>query len=492
VDLTQAGPRTRARPPQDPWARLPARPTAALLVAVLVAGLTALVVAPVEGTAVPPSGASVAATLLLVSLLVGIVGACFDRLRPGFWRRPRAMALLVCLLLTCALGARVMIPNHTLLGFVYPAAAVAMTVTVLLGLEMGMLAAMVLAVVMGLLPGVGAGMALMVFLGSLAGSMMLARVTRMSAFLAAGVVLAVTQFLLSLALELTGQGVDARALVELAGAATICAMLSTGLAVLGVVVAGSVFGVTTAMQLLDLARPDHPLLRELQQRAPGTWQHSVLLGHLAESAAQAIDEDPLLVRVGAYYHDIGKMTYPEYFVENQLGEANPHDRLAPEDSARLLIGHVAEGAGLARAHRLPEAVLDFIWQHHGTTKLAYFYRKAVEATGGEDLDDRPFRYPGPRPQTRAAALLMLADASEAAVRAARPTSESEIRAAMASVFRQRMDGGELDDSELTLRDLRRIRDAFAVSLRSLYHPRVPYPAEPQTTALEAVAPRADT
>jgi hypothetical protein len=300
-------------------------------------------------------------------------------------------------------------------------------------------------------------------------------------------VLAGTQLLVSLALEAGRQTLDLQGLVELAGAAGANAMLATGLTVLGVVMAGSVFGVTTSLQLLDLARPDHPLLRELQQRAPGTWQHSVLLAHLAESAAQAIGEDPLLVRVGAYYHDIGKLSYPEHFVENQLDAPSPHDGLAPEDSARLLIGHVSAGAALARAHRLPDAVLDFIWQHHGTTKLAFFYRKAVDAAGGAELDDRPFRYPGPRPRTRAAALLMLADASEAAVRAARPSSEAEIRTAMAAVFRQRLDAGELDDSQLTLRDLQHIREAFAVSLRSLYHPRVPYPAEPQTTALEAIS-----
>jgi cyclic-di-AMP phosphodiesterase PgpH len=485
--MTQANPLAGAPPPRR-WARLPARATIFGLGALLVIGLTALVIVPPADEPARPPWADVVASLVLVTMLVGVVALCFERLRPGYWRRPRAMALIVFLLLTCALGARVMIPDHILLGYAYPAAAVAMTVTVLLGLEMGMLAAMVLTVVMGLLPGVGAEMALLVFLGSLAGSMMLVRVTRLSAFLAAGAVLAGTQLALSLAIVAADQGMDARALVELAGAAIVNALLAIGLTVVGVLLAGSVFGVTTSLQLMDLARPDHPLLRQLQERAPGTWQHSILLGHLAESAAQAIGVDPLLVRVGAYYHDIGKLTHPEHFVENQLGEVSPHDALAPEDSAALLIGHVAQGAALARAHRLPEAVIDLIWQHHGTTKLAYFYRKAVDAAGGADLDDRPYRYPGPRPQTRAAALLMLADASEAAVRAARPTTEAEIRAAMASVFRQRLDAGELDGSDLTLRDLHCIRDAFAVSLRSLYHPRVPYPPEPQTAALEAISP----
>jgi hypothetical protein len=471
------------------WSRLPARPTAVALMVILVAGLSAIALVPLDGLPAALTWASAASMLLYVSVLIGVVAACFERLRPGFWRRPRAMALVVFLLITCTLGARIMIPGHQLLGYVYPAAAVAMTLTVLLGLEMGLLAAIVLAVMMGLLPGVGSQIALLVFLGSLAGAVMLARVERLKAFLVAGLVLAAVQCTLALAVALPQQGLDPRGLAELAGASMANAMLATALALLGVMLAGSVFGVTTSLQLLELARPDHPLLSRLQQEAPGTWQHSILLGNLAEAAAQAIGEDPLLLRVGAYYHDVGKVVRPEYFVENQLDGQSPHDALDPASSARILIAHVPDGAALAEAHGLPESVVDFIWQHHGTTKLAFFYRKAVDLAGGEDVDDRPYRYPGPRPQSRAAALLMLADASEAAVRAARPTGEAEIRAAMATVFRQRIESAELDDSDLTLRDLRRIRDAFANTLRSLYHPRVAYPAETHTSSLEAVSER---
>lgn len=456
---------------------------------ILVLSLSAIALVPLDGLPSVVTLASAGSMLLLVAVLVGVMAACFERLRPGFWRRPRAMALLVFLLVTCTLGARIMIPGHQLLGYVYPAAAVAMTLTVLLGLETGLLAAVVLAMMLGLLPGVGGEIALLVLLGSVAGAVMLARVERLKAFLVAGLVLAGVQCALVLAVELPGSGLDPRGLVELAGAGMANAMLSTALALLGVMLAGSVFGVTTSLQLLELARPDHPLLSRLQREAPGTWQHSMLLGNLAEAAAQAIGEDPLLLRVGAYYHDVGKVLRPEYFVENQLDAQSPHEALDPATSARILIAHVPDGAALAEAHGLPESVVDFIWQHHGTTKLAYFYRKAVDLAGGEDVDDRPYRYPGPRPQTRAAALLMLADASEAAVRAARPTGEAEIRAAMATVFRQRIESAELDDSELTLRDLRRIRDAFASTLRSLYHPRVAYPNESHTSALETVPER---
>ncbi len=455
------------------------------LVVTLVLGLTAII-------AYPPNAQSTAAwrlaaaTLPLVTIIILAVGACFERLCPGFWRRPRALALIVFLLLTCLLGARVIVPGHAVLGYVFPSAAVAMTLTVLLGLEMGLMAALVLATAMLLTPGVGPALALLALVGSLAGSVPLARVARFQAFIHAGLVLVATQLVFTLCLEAARQPLDRQGVVELAGAAATNTMLAVGLSVLGVLVAGSAFGVATSLQLLDLARPDHPLLRKLQLQAPGTWQHSVLLGNLAESAAQFIGEDPLLLRVGAYYHDVGKLSHPELFVENQLGGPNPHDGLAPEESARLLISHVPDGAALAAAHRLPEAIIDLIWQHHGTTRLAYFYRRAQEQAGTELVDDAPYRYPGPRPQTRTAALLMLADASEAAVRAARPTAESEIRAALAAVFRQRLESGELDDSDLTLQDLQRIREAFVVSLRSLYHPRVAYPTESMTQALEAV------
>lgn len=455
------------------------------MVVTLVLGLTAVFSFPLNGLPADPRRAAVA-SLPLVATLILATGAAFERLRPGFWRRPRAVALLVFLTLTCIVGARAVVPDHTVLAYVYPAAAVAMTLTVLVGMEMGLLAAVLVSSALLLTPGVGASVALLALIGSLAGSVPLTRVSRFQAFIHAAVVLLGALVVTTLALELVQQPLDMQGLIELVGAAATNAMLAVGLAVLGVLVAGSVFGVTTSLQLLDLARPDHPLLRKLQLQAPGTWQHSVLLGNLAESAAQSIGEDPLLLRVGAYYHDVGKLSHPELFVENQLGGPSPHDLLPPEESARLLISHVPDGAALAAAHRLPETIIDFIWQHHGTTHLAFFYRLAQERAGAEAVDDGPYRYPGPRPQTRAAALLMLADASEAAVRAARPTAEEEIRSALERVFQQRLESGQLDDSSLTLRDLRRIREAFVLSLRSLYHPRVAYPTESMTQAIEAV------
>jgi putative nucleotidyltransferase with HDIG domain len=242
---------------------------------------------------------------------------------------------------------------------------------------------------------------------------------------------------------------------------------------------GKLFGVTTSVELLDLARPTHPLLNKLLVQAPGTYHHSLIVSQLAEQAAQRIGADALLVRVAAYYHDVGKTYAPHCFVENQMDGVNIHDTLTPQESASIVIDHVPRGLALAKQYGIPERVRDFIPQHHGTTVTAYFHRKAMQMNGeAMPVNEDRFRYPGPKPQSREAAIMMLADGVEATARAERPTTPEQIRSIIDRIFNERLRDGQLDESDLTFSDLRHIREAFFSVLQGLYHPRVKYPEPP--------------
>ena len=222
------------------------------------------------------------------------------------------------------------------------------------------------------------------------------------------------------------------------------------------------------------AQISHPLLRQLQEQAPGTFHHSVIVGNLAERAADLIGADSLLVRVGAYFHDIGKIAKPGYYIENQMGGANPHDRLDPIASAKMVSEHVRAGMKLTARYHVPSRVRAFVPEHHGTRLVTYFYRKA--ASQDPMTDPERFRYPGPKPQSRETAMVMLADSVEAVVRAAKDRSHDKIDELVDAVINERVTEGQLDECDLTLRDLRTIADSFKATLRGIYHPRIEYPA----------------
>lgn len=241
------------------------------------------------------------------------------------------------------------------------------------------------------------------------------------------------------------------------------------------------FGVVTDISLLELSDVSHPLLQELVQRAPSTYNHSITVGSIADAAADAIGARGLLVRVGAYYHDIGKMLKPEYFIENQPLDANRHESLIPAMSTLVIIAHVKDGADLARQRKLPERIVDFIEQHHGTTLLEYFYGRASQQResdpNGTDVDENTFRYPGPRPQTKEAAVLMLADAAESACRSLVDPAPARIESLVREVAERKLEDGQFDESNLTLRELSTIEDSIIKSLIANYHGRIKYPGQ---------------
>lgn len=237
----------------------------------------------------------------------------------------------------------------------------------------------------------------------------------------------------------------------------------------------ALFDIVTPFKLLELANPTQPLLRHILTKAPGTYHHSIMVGNLAEAAAEAIGADALLVRVGAYYHDLGKTKRPIFFVENQLGIDNAHDKLNPRLSARVIIAHVEEGLELARQYRLPKDIADFIPTHHGRSLVSYFFHQAGQAEGPEMVAEDGFRYPGSRPWTKEQAIVMLADATEATMRSLKSPTVDQIEATVRRIINKRLADGELSESPLTLQELEMVAQTFIHITQGLYHQRIEYP-----------------
>jgi hypothetical protein len=237
----------------------------------------------------------------------------------------------------------------------------------------------------------------------------------------------------------------------------------------------ALFDIATDIKLLELLDPNQPLLKELVYKSPGTYHHSIVIGNLAEAAAEAIGENPLLARVGAYYHDVGKMRKPEYFIENQRPYDNKHDRLMPSMSSLIIASHVKDGIDMAREHKLPTSVIDIIRQHHGTSLITYFYQKAKELQPLIKIAEEDYRYPGPRPGTKVAAIVMLSDSVEAASRTLDNPTPQRIQALTNSVITRIFLDDQLVKCDLTLRDLREIARSFNLILSGIFHHRIDYP-----------------
>jgi len=238
-----------------------------------------------------------------------------------------------------------------------------------------------------------------------------------------------------------------------------------------------IFKITTELTLLELSDFNNPLLRELTKSAPGTFNHSMTIGTMVESAAESIGANPILARVGAYYHDIGKTLNPEAFVENQMNNINIHEKLEPTESARIIIAHVTDGIKLAKEHKLPDEIINFIPTHHGTMIVSFFYEKAVEKYGEENVNIEDFRYPGPKPNTKETALLMLADACESTVRAMKEPEVQKIENVINNLTQSRIQGGQLDEAPITFADLTKIKESFLSTLVSQHHKRIRYPKQ---------------
>jgi putative nucleotidyltransferase with HDIG domain len=409
--------------------------------------------------------------ILLASLLVAFLW----RFEPTIWFRNRSLLLFMLALLGTAVALRIS-ADRTLWAYVVPAGATVLLTTILLDGAAGVAMALALAVLAGVMNQDAFAPAAYTLAGGLAAVITIVRAERLNVFVRAGVAIGLSNVAVLTAFNLIEQR-DIAAILQGMAAGTVNAALAVFLAVGSFAVLGNLFGIMTVFQLLELANPSSRLLRRLLMETPGTYHHSVMVGNLAERAAETIGADPLLARVAAYYHDIGKMKNPLAFIENQAGAHNIHDDLTPESSARIIAGHVRDGIDLGYEYGLPVQIIGFIPQHHGTSVMSYFYGKALRELGGDEevaARDR-YRYPGPKPQSREAAILMLSDGVEASVRSLEEKDEVSIRDMVNRIVDARVEDGQLDEAELTLRNLTQIKEAFVQQLLGMYHTRIQYP-----------------
>lgn len=366
--------------------------------------------------------------------------------------------------------------DPTIWNFAIPFAASALLVVMLVDTQLAFLTGIVTALFAGMMAPTGMQKALYAMISCAAAVYGIGRYRERQSVTLAGLFVGVVNAVMALALlAYAEQAFTLNTMLLVVGCGFAGGLLTAIFAAGGLPVNESLFGILTDVKLLELSNADLPVLGQLALRAPGTNQHSHAVGQLAEDACRAVGANPLLARIGALYHDIGKVAAPEYFVENQQGE-NPHDHLRPTQSARIITSHVTYGTKLAKEISLPKKIADFIPQHHGTRTLHFFLRKAQsQAKPGEVIDEKDFRYPGPKPQFREAAIMMLADSCEAAARSlARPDPEN-IRLIVVKIVDAVITDGQLDECDLTLKELTTIREAMISALTAIYHARIDYP-----------------
>ncbi len=413
--------------------------------------------------------------VLLVVTMAAFVGLGLY-VEDSYWLDPTQPRLLTAIFLAFVVVAKFMVPQHALLPYFYPLAVLSMVVATTMGLRLALFATVAFGVLIGYLGGNSFVLSATITLGAAVTPVVLGRAERLNRFMWAGIAMSAIALAFFLAFTEIGLTLGVAGTLQVGFAIILNGVFATGLTVIVFYLMGGWLDITTPLQLIELSRPTSPLLRQLLLKAPGTYHHSLIVANMAERAADAVGADSFLVRVGAYYHDVGKLSTPHFFAENQAEGMNPHSRLDPHTSAQIIINHVREGLKLADRYHLPREVRDFIPQHHGTMLVRYFYVKAVEEAGdASKVNESDFRYPGPKPQRKETAILMLADGVEAAVRASAPHTQEEIDRVIRNIFAERLLDGQLDESNLTLRDLNVIRTAFMEVLKGLYHPRVKYP-----------------
>jgi len=424
------------------------------------------------------------AGVIAIVFLMAVFVILFFLAYPELTYQAKKMVILISLFVVFLGLGRLTITGHVVIPYLFPIAAYPLIVAVLIDRKVALFSSIPLAILMAY--GLPNPLDLMLYyaMGGIIGVLALRRPQRIAAYLMVGGFIAASGATIVAAYRVLTPGMDWEGLVTLLGAAVFYGATSAGLTILIEYTLAPSLGLTTTLQLMELSRPDRPLLQYLLREAPGTYQHTLQMANLVEQAAERIGADSLLARVGALYHDVGKANLPSFYVENQIpGQLDTHDELDPTESAYHIIQHVPAGVELAREYNLPKRIQDFILEHHGTSLARYQYTQALNKVDGDEtqIDISKFRYPGPRPQSVETALVMLADGSEAYARAKHPIGEDELRALVKEVVDKRIDSGQLDDTPLTLKDFRVIIDSFTATLKGTYHSRINYPEVKKTT-----------
>jgi putative nucleotidyltransferase with HDIG domain len=415
----------------------------------------------------------------LVSIVVMVItGLYVSRFKPSLLKSSRFLTLLAIIFLLVLFGARV----SSFYGqiYLYPTAALALIYVALVGPEVAIIGVLGQAVLIGFMyDNYLLELPMLVGVGGMMAALTLRRPERLNGYFMPGLIVGISNIAVTLIFYPTNYSLNTNiGLLELLLYNFLNGILAAGVALVGIYILTLLFNLPTGLKLIELSQPNQPLLQRLLREAPGTYQHSLLVANLAEQAANAIGVNADLVRVAALYHDIGKITNPAFFTENQIEGANPHNVLDdPTRSAAIIIGHVTEGDKIARQYHLPARIRDFILEHHGTQVL-YFYQEAVKRAGADEVVDiEQFTYPGPKPQTRETGVVMLADSCEAAVRSHKPTKKQEITDTIQEIIDHKIQTGQLDESGLTFNDVKAIQKVFIEMLQAVFHPRINYPSQ---------------
>jgi len=416
---------------------------------------------------------------LVVTTVMALIAFYLRRIRQSKGYAIEGLPAIIGLFLLFLITARLIIPNHTILPYIFPIAAFGLLVASVFDYETGLIGALALSVLSAYNQANSVDLALYYFIPTAAAIFVLGRGRRINIFFLAGLVQALAGSMLVIAYRILNSFIDISGASALIGAAFANGVISVSLALVLQYLLSQLLGKTTAMQLMDLSRPDHPLLQELLTNAPGTYQHSLQLANLAEQAAKEVNGDALLTRVGSLYHDVGKAKNPAFFIENQpVGKIDTHDSIDPVLTAATIIRHVTDGVKLAKKYRIPTQIQDFILEHHGTMLTMYQYSQAVNDAGGEEKVEKSlFRYPGPIPHRKETAILMFADGCEARMRSENPESVDDIDRIVRQTINTYLEADQLNNADLTLRDIQTIIRSFSRTFKNAYHHRIKYPGQ---------------
>ncbi|MGE5577544.1 MAG: HD family phosphohydrolase, partial [Syntrophothermus sp.] len=415
-----------------------------------------------------------AAGVILISLILLTIMAVYLRqYNREILEDESLLALFGLVVIVIGFGAKILstLPLHGN-GYLIPVAYGTILIALLLDSRLAMLTTVVLALFVGIVTGNDMRYVVVALVGGLVAVYSVSKISQRGDLVRAGVYTGLANFVTIGALAALQS--EAPSLLENVFG-LVNGILSSIFAIGSLPYLESLFGITSSVRLLELSNPNQPLLKRLLLEAPGTYHHSIIVGNLAEAAGEAVGADPLLVRVGAYYHDVGKIRRPYFFAENQLTWENPHDKIAPSLSTLIITSHVKDGVEMAREQNLPRPIVDIIQQHHGTDLVRYFYHRATEIDKEGTVVEQDFRYSGPRPQTKEAAVVMLADSVEAAVRAVSKPTPGRVEGLVRKIIKDRLSYGQLDECDLTFKDLDLIARAFVRVLSGIFHARVEYP-----------------
>jgi len=419
--------------------------------------------------------------ILLVAIFVVMIPIYLTFYRKKIYRENKSLYLIAIVAILTAFLSKV-ITASPLSSYFIPIAAAAMLLTLLLDESIAFVIALMLSIFAGVVTGNKFSVMIASLVGTLSAIYFIRDARRRSHILKAGLFVGLSKFAVICGIGLLNV-LEPNVFLKEGAWGIASGIVSAGIVMFLLPVFEFMFNITTNITLLELSDLNHPLLKNMVLNAPGTYHHSLVVGNLAEAASDAVGANSLLARVGAYYHDIGKIEKAEYFSENESGQKSPHEKLTPSMSALIIQSHVKDGMELAKKHGLKKSIVDFIGQHHGSGLIYYFYQRAIAKIGDEEkLKEDAFRYPGPKPQTKETAIVLLADAVEAASRTLNDPTPSRIKGLVQKMINNKFIDNQLDECELTLKDLNKIAAAFVRILTGIFHTRIEYPEEGKNRA----------